>query len=272
MKEIINHLSSNGLSTALESNMVAFWSAYGRGSDHLLHTKTNIVWFYSGLQIPIFNGVIFAKFDLNETDATIKHLQSLIDKKGAPAIWWLGPSSTPEKLGPYLEQQGLISTGESPGMAIELTRITSTPNTMKDFVVKKVNNMEMLELWAHTAAIGSDFPDEAEELAKLEVSLSDSQYKVQHRYIGFLNDIPVSTSAMVLDSGVAGIYAVATIPNARRIGIGEIMTAVPLQQARQNGYKVGILQSSAMGYSLYLKIGFQDVCKFRLYLQSTSKL
>lgn len=73
---------------------------------------------------------------------------------------------------------------------------------------------------------------------------------------------------MVLDSGVAGIYAVATIPEVRRKGIGEIMTVMPLNEARQNGYRVGILQSSSLGYSLYKKIGFKEVCKFYLFFRS----
>jgi len=105
-------------------------------------------------------------------------------------------------------------------------------------------------------------------MAQLEAALSDPQYKAQHRYIGFLAGIPVATSAMVLDSGVAGIYAVATIPQARRKGIGEIMTLIPLLEARQMGYRVGILQASSMGYPIYKRIGFHDVCNFQLYLQS----
>jgi predicted acetyltransferase len=66
----------------------------------------------------------------------------------------------------------------------------------------------------------------------------------------------------------AGIFAVATMPAARNQGIGGLMTVTALQEARQLGYRVGVLQASDMGYPVYKRIGFRDVCTYRLYLQS----
>ena len=153
-------------------------------------------------------------------------------------------------------------------MAIDLALMDNNPEMITDFTIRKVSNVKMQTLWARIAGVGTDFPDVATDaMARLEATLTDPQYKAQHRYIGFLHGTPVATSALVLDSGVAGIYAVATIPEARRKGIGKIMTVMPLLEARQIGYRVGILQASSMGYSIYKKIGFKDVCKFRLYLQ-----
>ena len=269
MRKFIDDRSSSDLMKALASNMVAFWSAYGRGDGCTLKTTPKVIWFYTGIQAALFNGVIFAKMEHDDLKPTVDLLQSKIDEVGAPALWWLGPHSTPENLGGLLEQHGLQKTGETPGMAVNLAALDSKPKTIENFHLEVVSDAESQALWARIAATGTGFSDTAtQQLAKLEATLIDSQYKAQKRYIGFFDEDPVATSALVLDSGVAGIYAVATIPEARRKGIGQLMTVTPLLEARQMGYRVGILQASAMGYPIYERIGFQEVCVFQIYLQT----
>lgn len=270
MRKLVEDTSSDRLLTALESNMIAFWSAYGRATGSTLESTPTVVWFYTGIQSPLFNGVLSAAaLKPADVKATLDRLRAKIAEYGAPALWWIGPQSKPNNLGSLLEQHGLQPAGEVPGMAVDLAGLENKPETIANFTIQKVSNPEMQTLWARIAGVGTGFPDVATEaMARVEATLTDPQYKAQHRYIGSLDGTPVATSALVLDSGVAGIYAVATIPEARGKGIGRAMTVMPLLEARQDGYRVGILQASSMGYSLYKKIGFKDVCKYRLYLQS----
>jgi hypothetical protein len=269
MQKTIEDISSNELLTALESNMAAFWSTYGRGRGCTLQATSDVVWFYTGIQDPLFNGVLSTKLDPSGVQRTLDSLQAKIDVGGAPAFWWIGPQSKPENIGTLLQGHGLQLAGEVPGMAMDLAMVDEELDLITGFSIQSVNNAELQALWARIAAVGSGFSDSAAEaMVKVETSLTDPEYKAQHRYIGFLHGTPVASAAMVLDSGVAGIYAVATIPEARRKGIGRLMTVLPLLEARQSGYRVGILQASSMGYPIYKKIGFQDVCKFRIYLQS----
>ena len=77
----------------------------------------------------------------------------------------------------------------------------------------------------------------------------------------------VCTSLMYFEDGVAGIYCVATIPDERGKGLGAHATAEPLRLVRDLGDRVGVLQSSAAGHSVYKKLGFTDVGVVPLYVR-----
>lgn len=269
MQEMLEDRPSPALLAALDANMATFWSAYGHAAGCAWHAAPDLVWFYTGIQMPLFNGVVFAQLSPDGVNAVVADLQAQIDAQGAPALWWLGPQTQPAQLGALLEQQGLRAAGQIAGMALDLRLLANQPALPANITIQRVESAEMQALWARTAAVGTEFSDAAlASIVNIETALENPQYKAQRRYIGLLDGAPVATSALVLDAGVAGVYAVATIPAARRQGIGRLMTVAPLLEARQLGYRTGILQASPMGHPVYTQIGFRDICTYTLYLQA----
>ncbi len=79
-------------------------------------------------------------------------------------------------------------------------------------------------------------------------------------YLARLDGRLVATSAVFLGAGVAGVYCVGTVPRARRQGIASAVTLAGLLEARAEGYRVGVLGASSMGYGVYHRLGFEQVC------------
>ena len=67
-------------------------------------------------------------------------------------------------------------------------------------------------------------------------------------WIALLDGVPVAAAALFVGAGVAGIYNVATVPEARGRGIGRAVTAAALAEAVARGQRTAVLGSSEMGY------------------------
>jgi GNAT superfamily N-acetyltransferase len=84
-------------------------------------------------------------------------------------------------------------------------------------------------------------------------------------HVAYLDARPVATSSLFLGAGVAGIYAVATLPEARRQGIGAALVLTSMRTAQALGYRVATLQASPMGYPVYQGLGFRENGKLHTY-------
>ena len=122
-----------------------------------------------------------------------------------------------------------------------------------------------LKEWIHVASIGFRV-DESFEKVWFDFFADAILDRRFHTYLALLDGKPVATSQLFLSEGVAGIYNVSCIPDVRGQGIGSAVTLVPLLEARQMGYRIGILQASQAGYNAYCRLGFQDYGKLSVYL------
>jgi ribosomal protein S18 acetylase RimI-like enzyme len=85
------------------------------------------------------------------------------------------------------------------------------------------------------------------------------------RWIGRVAGRPVATARLHAGAGVAGIYTVVTVADARRRGYGAAMTRRAMLAGRDAGLRIATLQASDSGRGVYEKIGFRELCRFRLF-------
>lgn len=266
MNDILNDLSASSLISAIEGNLFALMPAFSKWPRAEVHDDTEIASSITDIPFPVFNSIMRARLTPDRIDAVIESITVQAKSRNVPLLWWTGPTTQPADLGRYLERHGFFSEGQIPGMAVDLENLNEHPLMPNGFTIQQVKDNETLRQWGQVCVAGFGMPDFAGDgFYDFMCHVDPDNFLA---YLGWLNGKPVATSLLVLGAGVAGVYNVATIPEARRQGIGARMTDLPLLEVRTLGYRVGILQASGMGAGVYRSIGFQEYCKIGLYVWS----
>lgn len=175
---------------------------------------------------------------------------------GAPAAVLL-IGSAGSQVDALLRTAGFQPHGVMPGMAVDIDCLALAP-CPEGCVLERFVAGDREDAWIDAFAVGYEIPRAAAaEFAPRTMGAGDARSPVQ--FFGLIEaGRIVATSALVLDDGVAGIYCVSTIPEARGRGLGAFVTAAPLRAAYAMGYRVGVLQASEAGYPVYRRLGFSD--------------
>jgi GNAT superfamily N-acetyltransferase len=266
MAEIARDLSPSALTMAIEANQIAAFREFRRVPGVECDDGPEAMWFCTGVPFPLLNGVFRARLDPNQLDAAIEGLLERFKTRGLPMIWWTGPTTHPPDLGGRLVVHGLVHSGDDPGMAVDLS-VVNEPPTPPGLTIEHVRDAGRLEAWLQPFTTGFEIPEfAARAIGSFFVTLGFTGGASWRHYVGWREGQPVACSSMFLGGGVAGIYNVATVPEARRQGLGAAMTVVPLRDALAMGYRIGILQSSKIGLGVYRRLGFQEYCTVGIYI------
>jgi len=274
MDEILHDLSSESLIIANEENLATWLSVFSRLEGALINDIPGVKRTISDIPLALFNSIMDARLTPENVDAAIQYIVADGNKRNVPLLWWIGPSTRPPDLATYLERYGFSIDEDCPGMAAGLDALNeSLPVPAGLTITPALSEASRLE-WCLAMAAGFEIPRSKTDFAvdswqKL-IRLCDPEITLP--YLGKLNEKPVATSLLQLGGGVAGIYGVATIPEARRMGIGAQVTLYPLQVARARGYKAGVLEASEMGVSVYHSLGFREYCQISSYRWSPTNL
>jgi ribosomal protein S18 acetylase RimI-like enzyme len=83
-----------------------------------------------------------------------------------------------------------------------------------------------------------------------------------HRYLAFIDDVAVGKGYVSLAGppGIASLYGMSVVPEARGRGVAGGLTGVLLERARDAGRTRVVLHSSEMAVGVYRRAGFVEQC------------
>jgi GNAT superfamily N-acetyltransferase len=223
-------------------------------------------WCLTGVPDPFLNVVFRTRLpsaDADELiDATLAHFRA---RQVERCTWWAEPESVCPNLRAYLTSHGLKFEEGGTGMAVDLSALPAEVPHPVGLTIQPVEDEAALRSWAQVMRLGFRLPERGEQrLYELFAGLGGTG-RLQS-YLASLNGRPVGTAQVFLGAGVAGVYQVTCLPDARGQGIGAAVTLAPLREARHKGYCISILQASRLGYPVYRRLGFRDYGKLNVYL------
>jgi ribosomal protein S18 acetylase RimI-like enzyme len=261
-------MSNNALVSAIQANIGDLFRHLSKSASDEGYEDGNFTRWHTPIAHPWFSGLLCTTLPTKGGDAFIaESIQYFRKKKVDTFSLWLGPHLKLSDWESVLIPHGFRISKDTPGMAVDLHALNESTKTADSFEVRPAADEESIRTWARIFTQGYGLPLAWENhVFDLWMKLG-LDFPVRN-YLGYLNGEPVATSCLFLGGGAAGIYSVATLPEARGKGIGAAVTIKPLQDARDMGYRIGVLQSSEMGYSIYKRLGFQHLCQMEYFYLS----
>ena len=268
MSEIVRDLTSATLIEALEANFTEEMASFGRGlPGAILHEDEELLWFYTGRRH--LNGVLRTQFKSEEkvyVDRRIRETMGYFQAHHVSLGWAVGPGAKPDNLGEHLKAHGMKHTSETPGMALALAEAELEQSEIEDFEIREAQDRQELRPLCDIEMLGFGSSEEtAENYYETYCNIGFGPGTAWRHYIGWLQNVPVASASLLLHAGVAGIYGVSTVPDARNKGIATAMTKHVLREAKALGYAVAVLSPSDMSIRIYQGLGFQHYCTLHHY-------
>jgi ribosomal protein S18 acetylase RimI-like enzyme len=210
---------------------------------------------FPAIPLPQFNAVL--PLDDDAVPALAEAVAE-IEQLGLPCSVQLREDQTP-RFAEEARRLGLTKDEHLPALVARERDLSV--GELDGLVITRVHSGEDREVAKATVAAGFVAPEAIfEPLYTAEVFELDGFAG----YVGRVGGEPVSTSVGYTVDDTVGIFNVATPEKHRGRGYGAALTAAAAQGGFANGAEVAWLQSSAMGLSVYRRLGFRQVATYLL--------
>jgi GNAT superfamily N-acetyltransferase len=240
-----------------------FLGSYRKLADHIpegeIREFGDVFAFATGLPIGIFNGcIVTAPAPAEDVEVAVRW----VDGHEVPYRLWIHE----ELIGPLVQATRRWGMDQDPWTAPEmvLEDLAEPPSLPPGVTVRAVSDAKSLDVYRGVFVEGGMSEDVARRLFAASFAADPDVELV----VAYLDDCPVGTSLAIRTGDVAGVYAVGTLPDARRRGIGTAATWAAIAASRAWGCREIVLQSSEMGFPMYGQMGFRTVVSYAVFRPS----
>jgi ribosomal protein S18 acetylase RimI-like enzyme len=249
----------------IEDAFVAQWSHFGRWPKGELHERDGVVWIETPIRRLPYNAVVRTHLTPDGADATLDRLLDRYRQRGVEFMWLVHPSATPTDLGERLAVRGLDLVEQATGMSLELSEWEGAAPAGR---IEEVRDQAGLDTYADLIMHYWEIPPREQALVREINNFWSGGRTRGHRYLAFSDDgAPVGKGYLSLEGpeGVAAIFGMSVVPEARGRGIATSITRAMLNRAKEAGCARAVLHSSEAAVPLYRRTGFTPRCSLQAY-------
>lgn len=256
-------MNNEELARAEHENYIAAFSAVARAQpDGEVERFGRIAVLASGLPAGIFNVVTPEGAIADEADLArgVEHMR----ERGAPFVVQL-VAGAHDHLIPVLADLDIAESHPEhplPGMILyPLPAMSAEPPDGLD--IREAREPDELEALVAVNIDGFGMPPSLARRLNSPALIDDRSVTA---YVGYADGRPVASSLGYRTGRTMGVYNVATIRAERRRGYGGAMTRRVIVDGAFAGCEAAALQSSDIGFSVYARIGFRTMIRYRRFV------
>jgi GNAT superfamily N-acetyltransferase len=250
---------------ALDANFAEVIRWYGSRPGGEVREDPDVTVGSTGLAFRAVNGAVALRLDPATIEERIADVARWFAGRVGPWRWLVGPTSSPPDLDRHLRAAGFDLVSDNPGMALDLDGAMEVEAPPDGVEIAPIDDMAGLDAWAEINRRALDLDPlrtGAWRAAQDQAIGSPGPMRI---WMATLHGEPAAAAALFEGAGVAGVYNVATVPEARGRGIGRAVTATVLAEAVVRGHRLAVLGSSDLGFPVYRRLGFREVSRLRSY-------
>jgi len=220
--------------------------------------KPGITIVNSGLPDDTFNYVLDADFSGTDANRFITEITEYFQHQKLPFSWWISPDDHPTNLANLLEERGYVNAENNIGMYLNLDTWEPEPD-LKNLKIISAKNKTTLNDFA--LVLTNDEASFKKYFSWIASVLADDD--PLEFYVGYVDDQPVVRGVSCYFGQVVGISWLSTTPKERKKGYASAILNYQLQQAKERGYHIVVLQAASEAQSFYVNIGYETCGIFR---------